>query len=269
VNLEQESGAETIRYFFTAAHCFDDWIGKGTGTGKFYQHTKDEFDINLIGQWFYDPEPSSDSCSGSPSPCRYSDAMAVLLGSGVDWEFGRIAQTTGFGSITISSNDPHFNIIGGDPPLGGDAAQGPITGLEAWKVGPETGWTRGEVTASCLERYTAGIWLSCQARVEGEWGIAEDGESGAPVFRLPISPTSPDDVIFLGILWGGTEPWLYWFSHVWGLEQDFGSFEIRYGADGGGGTPPGNPGNCPYGYCGDGSCCDSSGMCDDHSFCQM
>ena len=78
----------------------------------------------------------------------------------------------------------------------------PIVGQTLNKVGRTTGWTRGTVSATCVNTNVFGTNITqlCQGFVNA--GVA-GGDSGSPVFRVTNAPAS-GDVSLYGILWGGT-----------------------------------------------------------------
>ena len=77
----------------------------------------------------------------------------------------------------------------------------PVVGETLNKVGRTTGWTRGTVSATCVNTNVAGTNITqlCQGFVNA--GVA-GGDSGSPVFRVTNAPAS-GDVRLYGILWGG------------------------------------------------------------------
>src|SRR5436309_1264765 len=79
-------------------------------------------------------------------------------------------------------------------------SEGPSTvGATVNKVGRTTGWTQGQVTATCVTVNVFGSLITqvCQDVVSAGVG---GGDSGSPVFAI----ASGTDVQLRGILWGGT-----------------------------------------------------------------
>ncbi len=106
---------------------------------------------------------------------------------------GRIARTTGLGSLTINSANPTFTIADEGVANVGEAAN---------KVGRTTGWTRGTVSNTCVNTGVSGstIVLLCQTFVTASGVIVQGGDSGSPVFSL-----SGGNATLLGGLWGGNQ----------------------------------------------------------------
>jgi hypothetical protein len=153
--------------------------------------------------------------------CRYSDASRALYASNVVSTRGEIAQTTGAnnGSLTVSSTSPVFTIN----------AQDNITtrfkiGTTVNKVGRTTGWTRGNVTNTCVTTNVSGstVQLLCQSFVSDPGGatVVSGGDSGSPVFT-----NSNSSATLVGILWGGSsDNKLFVFSPLKNIQDELGSF---------------------------------------------
>ncbi|HLL48529.1 MAG TPA: hypothetical protein VK399_17645 [Longimicrobiaceae bacterium] len=148
----------------------------------------------FIGEEYYDK--GGDSCGFLSSRlCRQSD-MAVYTVR-VSERRGNIARTTGFaegswgvGSIEIDQNNPLFKIVAAE-------YNHPAVGDLLNKVGRSTGWTRGIVSRTCVERKTdySDRILRCQDHV---YMGAAFGDSGSPVFKVNSDGTA----ILYGMLWG-------------------------------------------------------------------
>jgi hypothetical protein len=89
------------------------------------------------------------------------------------------------------------------------------------KMGARTGWTRGVVDRTCVHyrfpRVADGVLL-CQTSVAG---VADEGDSGSPVFTVIDDQT----VALEGILWGGGGG-LYGFSRLRFVELELGSLML-------------------------------------------
>src|SRR5205823_2733612 len=111
--------------------------------------------------------------------CRYSDTAYSQRAAGVAADQGFIAQTTAVnsGSLTISGQ---FRIVSKGPSVVGDVVN---------KVGRTTGWSQGQVTATCVDVIVLGSLNAdvCQDEVSASVGA---GDSGSPVFAI----TSGNDV---------------------------------------------------------------------------
>src|SRR5439155_404148 len=83
--------------------------------------------------------------------------------------------------------------------LGFNGVRAGVNGFVVNKVGRTTGWTQGQVTATCVDVIVLGSPNAdlCQDQVSAGVGA---GDSGSPVFAI----ASGNDVQLRGILWGGT-----------------------------------------------------------------
>ena len=156
--------------------------------------------------------------SGCPSGrrCRRSDAARVAYASGISFTRGQIAITSGpnnnsltiTGTRTIASENLSTNF-----PVGSTLN----------KVGRTTGWTQGQVTATCAAVGVSGtnIVQLCQTLVSRTGGtIVAGGDSGSPVFTLSGSTS----VVLAGILWGGSSSGTQFvFSPLANIEAELGA----------------------------------------------
>jgi hypothetical protein len=192
-------------YFVTNDHCTD---VQGTVTGTIYRQPV--FGVQ-IAEEVYDPP----FFTGAPCPagriCRYSDAAVARYFDPNNCEFGKIARTTGIGSVTADPVNPRWMIVAKilSPPVGRIVA----------KTGRTTGWTENVVAATCADVNVFGsnITRLCQSIVNAGVG---GGDSGSPVFlrRIPTSQAALG-----GILWGGNGPGTQFvFSPIENIEIDFG-----------------------------------------------
>jgi hypothetical protein len=195
--------------FYTASHCSNTQY---TTEGTVYSQGG-----SRIGYEMYDPPTFTNAqntrCPAG-YPCRWSDVTFAAYDSGVSRHQGYLAQTTyrGFnnwnaGSTTINSSLPEFQIVGGWPPSVG-------TYLD--KVGRTTGWTTGQVSATCADYYAGGSYSLCQDQVEA---FADGGDSGSPVFHF----NGGSSVSFSGIVWGKTFTGAFIFSNTDRIAADFGN----------------------------------------------
>lgn len=188
-------GAE--RVLVTNSHCT---FGQGgVQSGEFFQPNIDTGGPAAFGPW--EPsgnvvgveiaDPTWDPCPPFGTPCRYSDAALIRYYGGVGSDLGKIAKTTGVGSITISSSTPRWTIVGEEAMLPGQMAH---------RVGQRTGYQFGEVTGTCVDiTTTSGFRVLCSTRYDVN---ADGGDSGSPVFRVVGSNTAR----LAGIHWGSTIP---------------------------------------------------------------
>jgi hypothetical protein len=175
--------------FVTNSHCSGTQGGvQGT---VMYQNTNSS--ANRIGVETADPT----YFTGSPCPagrrCRFSDSAFARYDSTGLREFGRIARTTGVGSLTVSTTAPRFTITA--------TSSGPSSGQTVNKMGRTTGWSRGQVSSTCVNINVSGsnITQLCQSIVNAGVG---GGDSGSPVFTASTSSASTNATL-VGILWGG------------------------------------------------------------------
>ncbi len=172
--------------FVVNSHCTD-VQGQNTGT----QHYQPSVATgNLIGVEVADPAWDLMKCPIGlvGHLCRYSDSAYSQRDGTVTADQGFIARTTGVnsGSLTISGQ---FRVV---------SKGASIVGATVNKVGRTTGWTAGQVTATCVDVLVLGSLNAdlCQDVVSAGVGA---GDSGSAVFAI----TSGNDVQLRGILWGG------------------------------------------------------------------
>lgn len=125
--------------------------------------------------------------------CRYSDSSFARYDSSTLSQFARIARpasrSSSSGTLTIDGVNPTFSIT---------STSSSAVGHEVNKVGRTTGWTFGNVSATCADIGVSGtnIVQLCQDTVNAGVG---SGDSGSPVFSWGGSSS----VSLRGILWGG------------------------------------------------------------------
>jgi hypothetical protein len=204
------------RGFVTASHCSDQ---QGSVDGTAYYQPLDQVSQDFIGTEIADPAYVRGIGKDCPRVrrCRQSDANFSSEGPrGV--AVGKIARTTGLGSLTIDSVNPTFTINGE-----GEAHKGAFVN----KVGQTTGWTRGTVSAECVDTSVQGstIVLLCQTFVTSSSGvIVQGGDSGSPVFGDP----SGGNVTLLGGLWGGNQSGTQFvYSPIANIEAELGGLTTQ------------------------------------------
>jgi hypothetical protein len=92
------------------------------------------------------------------------------------------------------------------------------------KVGRTTGWTQGNVTATCVHTNVSGTNITqlCQTFVKDPGGdvVVGGGDSGSNVFRT----LSGSNVQLVGILWGGNSSGtLFVFSPLKQIRDELGN----------------------------------------------
>ncbi len=182
------------RSLVTASHCTNKQGGvEGT---QYYQPTS-TVDPTVVATEVEDPT----YFRGGPCPrgrkCRYSDSARARYGADVASTRGSIAATSGpnNGSLVVTGS---FAVTSQD-----DATSSFPRGLTVNKVGRTTGWTQGNVTATCVNTNVSGTNITqlCQTFVENPNGavVVQGGDSGSGVFRI----TGASSTQLVGILWGG------------------------------------------------------------------
>lgn len=183
----------TAGYFFvTNSHCTN--IPGGEEGTPFYQNDPNNL-ADLIGTEWLDP-PYSGTLPDCPlyRRCRYSDAALIQYSISTDSAaFAAIAKTEfsgiSSGSNILKFNDSRFHIVG--------ERLYPTMGQVLDRVGPENGWTFGEVSGTCVIGNSGETDLSyiCQGVFDT---VQLDGDSGSPVFEL----RGGNDVHIAGVTWG-------------------------------------------------------------------
>lgn len=217
-NVERSPSTSPVDscFFVTNDHCTD---VQGQVTGTTYRQPA--FGA-LIGEEILDPPFFTGGVCPPGRICRYSDAALAEYFDPADCEFGAIARTDGFGSITIDPNVPRWKIV--------SKLSGAQVGHRVAKVGRTTGWTEGIVDQTCVDVNVSGsnITRLCQSIVDAlppndpdhHLPIVGPGDSGSPVFlrRIPTSVAA-----LVGILWGGDpQGTVFVFSPIKNIEHEFG-----------------------------------------------
>ncbi len=199
-------------FFVTASHCSDIQGGN--------QHTEyfNPLPNARIAREFKDPRygDAGGLCVYEGFRCRLSDTQLARYTNTNFSDFGTIARTTfalqRIGSIKIDNKNPRWTVVG---ELGF-----PFEGEIAHKVARTSGHTFGPVIFTCVDTGVTGtdIVQICQ-----DWVLSgsQGGDSGAPVFEQ----AGPDEVLLVGILWGGGTldgaP-VFIFSAMEQIEQELG-----------------------------------------------
>jgi hypothetical protein len=200
--------------FLICSHCTVEF---GAVSGVAYQN--EEGYGNAIGYELVDPAlwaPGEGLCPSSVQHgCRFSDAAFFAYSSSSYPDSMTIARTVSWPpqSVTINSNSPRFGVTGPVEYL-------PV-GLDVHKIGRTTGWTTGEITATCVDKEMGGIVMFCSWVADYDSG---DGDSGSPVFTWDGSSWT---VGLVGNHWGADgsnryfSPWGYIVLEIGGeLQED-------------------------------------------------
>lgn len=217
----------TYPVLLTASHCSLKYVqldGTGSGATSYYQPNVNT-SANRIGNEFDDPHYFTGGSCPAGAACRWSDALAVYYNPQSLTAYNKLARPSGSpaylsagSSLTIGG---YLNVIG-------TWSSAPV-GEELMKVGATSGWTRGYVTATCVNR-NMGFWSSVGANV---WILCSDatdihsepGDSGAGIFKW----YGGTDVYFVGLLFGGpTNNYnVTWHSNLWGIERELIGYAVN------------------------------------------
>jgi hypothetical protein len=187
-----------------------------------------------IGIEVVDPAFVTGSVGGRPCPsgrrCRLSDALGVLVDEGVNVDVGFVNRSLGpptlftQNSLQIDLNTPTFGPFDFIFPYG----LTPTVGQQAHKVGAQSAWTAGPVTATCVDvnlslfGTDSGITILCADRVNLR---ADPGDSGSPVFTFSGGVTGGP--IILGVLFAGSQQgpgnWTVFYSNYQHVVSELGS----------------------------------------------
>ena len=195
-SLGFNANSGTQRSFVTASHCTN--TQGGVESTPYWQPTQTEAPSQVASE-VSDPNYVRNG-AGCPKGrrCRYSDAARAVYTNAADQALGVIARTTGannnslsvVGSFTVTQDDcTGNNNTGGCLPVG----------TTVNKVGRTTGWTRGNITNTCVNTGVSGtnIVQLCQTFVTA--GVA-GGDSGSGVWQ----DLGNNNAKIVGILWGGS-----------------------------------------------------------------
>ena len=201
--------------FVTASHCTNQ---QGGVEGTVYYQPLQSVDGVSIGTEVEDPVYQR-NIAGCPrgKKCRHSDASRAAYNPGISSALGQIAKTD------AASPNTYSLVLSGSIVLsGGDLRDHFTIGETINKVGRTTGWTQGQVTATCATVNVSGSSISqiCQTIVENSVQIVGGGDSGSPVY------TSSNALA--GVLWGGNSSGtLLVFSPLKNVQDELGPFQVK------------------------------------------
>jgi hypothetical protein len=209
MGFNADAGSE--RSFITASHCTN---RQGGVEDTQYWQPLSFVDPTVIATEVDDPEYftwKTDPACPQGRACRYSDASRALYNGAVPSTRGAIARTTGANNNSLEVSGS-FEVTAQD-----NAGTAAPVGTIVNKVGRTTGWTQGEVIATCVHTNVFGsnITQLCQTFVSAGVG---GGDSGSGVFAI----TRSNNVTLLGILWGGSGSQLYVYSPFNQVQQELG-----------------------------------------------
>ncbi len=207
--------------FFTASHCSAHDRSLNFADSMFQPSASSP--SNLIGLEIMD-RPDYE-CAEENSDCRWADAAFFEYQGGVTYSFGFIARPVDTARTSTTADGPLG--VAGTFEIVDQAWQGTAYGLTVHKVGTASGWSKGPITATCVNMYTGRAEdLACQDEVALR---SKSGDSGAPVFFVTDSASSPWRVMLLGLQWGGDTTNLPTsmytvFGKLGNIYNDFGLF---------------------------------------------
>ncbi len=177
--------------FLTASHCDPGVVGTGATGSIFAQPTY--ISSNYVGTVLLNPawNRTDPDCLGH-SKCTDADVMFVKYTNAFDAS-KRVSTTNGVGTSYGGgsiSRIGYWSFIG-IPPFA-------YVGMTMDKVGRTTGWTRGTLSQTCVDKLTTSGMKLCSNAVTGS--RVGKGDSGAPVF-YPL--VNPDPLYTMGILFAG------------------------------------------------------------------
>lgn len=200
--------------FVSASHCTNT---QGGVEGTVYYQPLQSVDGVSIGTEVEDPVYLR-RIAGCPrgKKCRHSDAARAAYNPGITSALGQIAKTD-----AASPNTGSLVLNGSITLTGGDLRDHFTIGETINKVGRTTGWTQGQVTATCATVNVSGSNISqiCQTIVENAVQIVGAGDSGSPVYTAGNA--------LAGILWGGNSSGtLLVFSPLKNVEDELGPLQV-------------------------------------------
>lgn len=203
---------EGVFGFVTNSHCTARQGGE-EGT-RFYQNYL-AAGGSFVGVEVADPDYFTGGDCPAGRRCRFSDSSFIRYDAADLGDYGKLARTvsrgTASGSLELPAKNPRFNING---------RATAVRGKPLNKIGRTTGWTVGNVVATCVDVNVSGADITqfCQDVVQAGVG---PGDSGSPVF----SWTKGNNVKLVGILWGGGST-VFVLSPLANVERELGALEI-------------------------------------------
>jgi hypothetical protein len=192
-NVDHSGG----RSFITNSHCTNT---QGGTEGTQYYQPSSSINPTVIATEAADPQYFKNGVCPKGKKCRYSDSARALYSGIVGSERGLTARTSGpnNGSLDVAEG-ARFTTTSQDD----NTTSFPI-GTTVNKVGRTTGWTRGNITRTCVNTSVSGsqIMQLCQTFVSDPNGatVVSGGDSGSGVFQIKSDGTTH----LVGLLWGGS-----------------------------------------------------------------
>ena len=202
-----------VQGFVVNSHCT---TKQGGVNGTKYYQPLNQTSAEFIGTEIADPTYQRGAGCPKGKVCRRSDSAFVQRDSMPTTSMGSIAMTDSVNSGSLTLVGTRFRIVSEGKSQVGDIVN---------KVGRTTGWTQGQVTATCVNTGVSGtnIVQLCQDFVAAGVG---SGDSSSPVFAI----TSGNDVQLRGILWGSGGG-VFVYSPIANIQAELGSIWTCY--DGG------------------------------------
>ena len=192
--------------FITNSHCTN--VQGGVDNTPYWQPLQSVDNVQIATEV---EDPTYGAITGCPAGrlCRRADASRARYDvAATNVAFGKIAKTArpSKGSLGITGQ---YSITAEDEAVAGQVVN---------KVGRTTGWSQGQVTATCTNTNVSGSNITelCQDFVSASVG---SGDSGSPVFAI----SGGDNVTLLGILWGGSGSSSFVFSPLSNIKGELGN----------------------------------------------
>jgi hypothetical protein len=210
-NVDHSGG----RSFITNSHCTNT---QGGTEGTQYYQPSSSIDPTVIATEAADPQYFKNGVCPKGKKCRYSDSARALYSSTIASERGYTAKTSGAnnGSLDVTGT---FTTTSQD-----NSTTNFAIGTTVNKVGRTTGWTRGNITRTCVNTSVSGsqIMQLCQTFVSDPNGatVVSGGDSGSGVFQIKNDGTNH----LVGILWGGSsDNKTFIFSPLKSIQDELGA----------------------------------------------
>ena len=209
-NVDHDGG----RSFIINSHCT---ATQGGTEGTVYYQPTSSVDPTVIATEVDDPVYFKGGVCPRGKKCRYSDAARALYSSGVASSRGHVALTSAPNNLSLVVTDTAY-ITGQD-----NSTTNFAIGTVVNKVGRTTGWTRGQVTRTCVNTSVSGsqVMQLCQTFVSDPNGaqVVGGGDSGSGVWTGSTSGAT-----LVGLLWGGSsDNKTFIFSPLASVQKELGA----------------------------------------------
>ena len=187
-----------------------------------YQNTTNA--ANAFAYEYVDPQYFTGGFCVSGWACRWADVAFFAFKGGVTHNFNRISRPSG----PVGINAPGSRNVSGSLVVAG-AFPTSIVGEELHKLGATTGWTRGVITATCVDEPTDLYRDGYQVRIictDRSTIHVDLGDSGSPVFKW--YNTSDSSIYMYGLIWGRDATGGAAISESFSISQDLPSTSFYF-----------------------------------------